>query len=156
MAFDQSTRNALAKMVGDCRRLLIEDIGKQLQGTYGLQPDGSALPVDALGHLDERNREIACELREWQAHLAANEVGQGAKQRAAAFERMTRETAFTALNRLAALRLCEERGHVIECVRRGMASDGFQLFERLTGRCARCAWRDLPPLSRSHVRRAGA
>jgi hypothetical protein len=133
MPFDQPTRNALAKMVGECRRLLTDDIRKQLQGTYGLQPDGTALAVDALGHLDERNREVARELREWQAHLAANEVGTDAKQRAAAFERMTRETAFTALNRLAALRLCEERGHVIECVRRGMASDGFQLFERLTG-----------------------
>lgn len=132
MPFDQSTRNALAKMVGECRRLLTDDIRKQLQGTYGLQPDGTALAVDALGHLDERNCEVARELREWQAHLAANEVGTDAKQRAAAFERMTRETAFTALNRLAALRLCEERGHVLECVRRGMASDGFQLFERLT------------------------
>jgi hypothetical protein len=133
MPFDQATRNALAKIVADCRRLLTEDVRKQLQGTYGLQPDGTSLPVDALGHLDERGREIARELREWQTHLAANEVGTEAKRRATAFERMTRETAFTALNRLAALRLCEERGHVIECVRRGMASDGFQLFERLTG-----------------------
>lgn len=120
-------------MVGDCRRLLTDDIRKQLQGTYGLQPDGTALAVEVLGHLDERNRAVARELREWQAHIAVNEVGSDAQQRAAAFERMSRETAFTALNRLAALRMCEERGHVIECVRRGMGSDGFQLFERLTG-----------------------
>jgi hypothetical protein len=85
MSFDQPTRNALAKMVGDCRRLLTEDVRKQLQGTYGLQPDGSALPIDALGHLDERNREIARELREWQAPLAVNEGGTEAKQSAAAF-----------------------------------------------------------------------
>jgi len=133
MSFDQPTRSALAKMVGDCRRLLTEDVRKQLQGTYGLQPDGTALPLDALGHLDEKGREIARELREWQDHLAANEVGPETKRRAAAFDRLVRETSFTALNRLAALRLCEERGHVIECVRRGMASDGFQLFERLSG-----------------------
>lgn len=133
MPFDQPTRNALAKMVGECRRRLTDDICKQLQGTYGLQPDGTALEVEVLGHLDERHGEVARELRDWQAHLAANEVGTDTRQRAAAFERMTRETAFTALNRLAALRLCEERAHVIECVRRGMASDGFQLFERLTG-----------------------
>lgn len=133
MPFDQPTRNALAKMVGDCRRLLTEDVRKQLQGIYGLQPDGTALSLDALGHLNEQGREIARELREWQAHLAANEVGSETKRRAAAFERIVRETSFTVLNRLAALRLCEERGHVIECVRRGMASDGFQLFERLSG-----------------------
>lgn len=51
----------------------------------------------------------------------------------AAFDRMAHETAFTVLNRLAALRLCEERGHTVECVRRGMESDGFQLYERLAG-----------------------
>src|SRR5262249_19412930 len=98
MPFDQPTRNVLAKMVGECRRLLTDDIRKQLQGTYGFQPDGTALAVDALGHLDERKHEVACELRQWQTYLAANEVGAYAKQRAAAFERMTRETAFTALN----------------------------------------------------------
>ncbi len=36
------------------------------------------------------------------------------------------------LNRLAALRMCEERGHVIECVRRGTESDGFVLYERFS------------------------
>jgi hypothetical protein len=133
MPFDKPTRNALAKMVGECRRLLTEDIRKQLQGVYGLQPDGSALPIERLGHLNERGRETAEELREWQEHLAANELGSDAKRRALAFERIAHETAFTVLNRLAALRLCEERGHVIECVRRGVESDGFQLFERLSG-----------------------
>src|SRR5262249_23316566 len=43
------------------------------------------------------------------------------------------EISFTALNRLAALRLCEERGLVVECVRKGTASDGFRLFERVSG-----------------------
>src|SRR6202035_5184680 len=49
-----------------------------------------------------------------------------------AFDRLAHETAFTVLNRLAALRMCEERGHVIECVRRGMESDGFVLYERFS------------------------
>lgn len=48
-----------------------------------------------------------------------------------AFDRMANETAFTYLNRLAALRMCEERGLVIESVRKGMTSAGFQLYERL-------------------------
>ena len=46
---------------------------------------------------------------------------------------MAYETAFTYLNRLSALRMCEERGHVIECVRRGMDSDGFALYQKLSG-----------------------
>ena len=49
MAFDKPTRNALAKMVGGCRRLLTEDIRTQLQAVYGLQPDGSALALDIAG-----------------------------------------------------------------------------------------------------------
>ena len=133
MAFDKPTRNALAKMTAACRQLLTVDIRGQLQGAYGLQPDGSALPLASLGHLDEREIEIAGELREWQSHLASGTGLQPVAARKAAFDRMAHETAFTVLNRLAALRLCEECGHTVECVRRGMESDGFQLYERLAG-----------------------
>jgi hypothetical protein len=133
MSFDKPTRNALANMVGECRRLLTEDVRHQLQATYGLQPDGTALPVSSLGHLDERRQKIARELREWQEHLASTEVGTEAEKKKAAFDRLAHETAFTVLNRLAALRMGEERGHVIECVRRGMESDGFVLYERFSG-----------------------
>jgi hypothetical protein len=120
-------------MVGECRRFLTDDIRHQLQAVYGLQPDGTALPVSSLGHLDERGHEIARALREWQEHLASTEAGTEAVKRKVAFDRLAHETAFTVLNRLAALRMCEERGHVIECVRRGMESDGFVLFERFSG-----------------------
>lgn len=132
MSFDKPTRNKLASMVGECRRLLTEDIRHQLQAIYGLQPDGDALAVSTLGHLDEQGREAADELRAWQAHLASTEIGTEQQRRKEAFNRVARETAFTALNRLAALRMCEERGHVIECVRRGMESDGFLLYERFS------------------------
>ena len=47
--------------------------------------------------------------------------------------RISLEISFTILNRLAALRLCEERGLIIECVRKGTTSDGFRLFERVSG-----------------------
>jgi hypothetical protein len=133
MSFDKPTRNALANMVSECRRLLTEDIRHQLQAIYGLQPDGTALPVSSLGNLDERVREVARELREWQEHLASTEAGAEADKKKAAFERVAHATAFTVLNRLAALRMCEERGHVIECVHRGMKSDGFVLYERFSG-----------------------
>ena len=41
MAFDKPTRNALSKMVAECRRLLTDDVREQLQATYGMQPDGT-------------------------------------------------------------------------------------------------------------------
>ncbi len=133
MSFDKPTRNALGKMVGACRRLLTDDVRAQLQQAYGLQPEGQTLPVEKLPHLDEQGRETGAALREWQGHLAAQEIGSEKDRRAAAFERMAHETAFTVLNRLAALRMCEERGLVLECVRRGMESDGFALFDRQSG-----------------------
>ncbi len=132
MSFDKPTRNKLASMVGDCRKLLTDDIRHQLQAVYGLQPDGSALAVSSLAHLDERGREVARALRLWQEHLGSTEPGTDSEKRKAAFDRLAHETAFTVLNRLAALRMCEERGHVIECVRRGMESDGFVLYERFS------------------------
>jgi hypothetical protein len=118
-------------MVADCRRLLTNDVREQLQATYGIQPDGTALAVDKLAHLDDRGLEIATALREWLEHLFASEAGTEDQRRTNAFLRMTHETAFTYLNRLAALQMCEEQGLVIECVRRGMGSDGFALYERL-------------------------
>jgi len=133
MSFDKPTRNKLASVVGECRRLLTDDIRHQLQAVYGLQPDGYALPVASLGHLDELGREVAQEIRDWQGHLASTEIGPEGQRKKNAFDRVARETGFTVLNRLAALRMCEERGHAIECVRRGMESDGFVLYERLSG-----------------------
>ncbi len=132
MSFDKPTRNKLANMVGDCRRLLTDDIRHQLQSIYGLQPDGSSLAVSSLTHLDERGRDVAGALRLWQEHLASTEHGTEVQRKEKAFERLAHETAFTVLNRMAALRMCEERGHVIECVRRGMESDGFVLYERFS------------------------
>jgi hypothetical protein len=132
MSFDKRTRNKVASIVGDCRRLLTDDIRHQLQAVYGLQPDGTALPVSSLSHLDERGHEVASALRLWQEHLASTEAGTETQKRKAAFDRLAHETAFTVLNRLAALRMCEERGHVIECVRRGLESDGFALYERFS------------------------
>ena len=133
MAFDKPTRTALSKMVADCRRLLTDDVRGQLQATYGMQPDGTALAVGKLSYLDDRGLEIATALREWLDRLVASETGTEEQCRKNAFFRMAHETAFTYLNRLAALRMCEERGLVIECVRRGMESDGFALYDRLTG-----------------------
>lgn len=133
MALDKSTRNALASCVGRCRKALTDNVRAVFEGEFGLQPGGSRLPVDRLGHLTENGRAKATLLREWQDHLATLDKGSDDERRSRAFDRMVLETAFTALNRLVALRLCEERGYVVECVRKGSDSEGFRLFERLSG-----------------------
>lgn len=131
MSFDKDTRNLLARTVGTCRRRLVDDVTDQLRGMYGLHPDGTVLPIEQLTYLSPDQATAASRLRDLQEHYAAGAAV--ADRRKAAFERMTLEIAFTALNRLAALRLCEERGLVVECVRKGTASDGFQMFERISG-----------------------
>lgn len=132
MSFDKDTRNALAKMVTACRRTLIEDVTNQLQETFGLYHDTS-LPLDNLTHLTLDEAEAARALREQLDHFVASESGRPEERRRLAYDRLILEIAFTILNRLAALRLCEDRELVIECVRKGTASDGFRLFNSISG-----------------------
>ena len=133
MTLDIGTRNVLARAVGRSRALLVASAEKRLQQEYGLQPDGDRLAIDKLQHLDEPGLQRAGILREWQDHLATLESGSDRERLALAFARMAYETSFTTLNRLVALRMCEERGYVVECVRRGSESEGFRLFEQLAG-----------------------
>lgn len=133
MSFDKDTRALLAKTVSACRRWLIKDVTDQLRGVFGLHPDGTVLPLDKLTYLSPDQNSAARRLRDLLDHYHAGAVGKESDRRKAAYERMVLEIAFTVFNRLVALRLCEERGLVIECVRNGMASDGFQMFERISG-----------------------
>jgi hypothetical protein len=132
MSFDKDTRNTLSKMVAACRRLLTEDVTDQLRGRFGMHPDGTILAIDRLD-LAEDEKAAAGSLRELLDHFAAGETGRADERRRRAYDRLVLEISFTSLNRLAALRLCEERGLVVECVRQGTASDGFRIFERVAG-----------------------
>ena len=127
MAFDTATRNELQKRIGRVRDLLIEEFTAQCQTHYGIQPDGSALAPAKLAHRPDEEQTRARLLRDRLDHLAAGLSGP--QRRAEAAGRMVREQAFTLLNRLCALRMCEERDLVLECVRHGSASKGFKLFE---------------------------
>jgi hypothetical protein len=133
MSFDKDTRNLLVRTVGACRRKLTEDVTDQLRGVFGLHPDGTVLPLDKLTHLSPDQTAAARRLRDLLDHYTAGAVGTDQERQKASYERLALETSFTFLNRLAALRLCEERGLVVECVRRATASDGFRLFERVSG-----------------------
>src|SRR5207253_291224 len=104
----------------------------ELQKKFGMYPDGTVLPIGRLD-LAEDAKTAAEALRELLHHFAASEAGRVQERPRQAYDRLVLEISFTALNRLAALRLCEERGLVVECVRKGTASDGFRLFERVAG-----------------------
>jgi hypothetical protein len=133
MSFDKETRNLLSRTVSACRRRLLEDVTDQLRGKFGMHGDGTIIPVDRLTHLSASESTDARALRDLAGHYATLIHGSPEKKAEGVFERLSLEISFTILNRLAALRLCEERGLVIECIRKGTASDGFRLFESLSG-----------------------
>ena len=137
MAFDQSTRNRLARFVSDTRALLTEEFTRQLQHVYGLDPETGDVTDPARLTLDNVQRETARLLRETMEHyLASADTSTAAKAKKARQEtlnRIVREQAFTVLNRLCALRMAEARGLLIESIAKGYQSKGFQLYQRLAG-----------------------
>lgn len=141
MAFDQTTRNRLQRFVNEARRVLEEEFTRQLQNDYGMDPHtGRVAELTRLHHLDNAQRETARTLRETLAHYSGQwAVGSGQSpttdHRPLTTEllRIVREQAFTVLNRLAALRMAEARGLLIESVGNGFQAKGFQLYARLAG-----------------------
>ena len=130
MAFDQNTRNRLQRFVTDARRALEEEFTRQLQNDYGLDPvSGTASPLESLCHINDQQRETARILRDTLAHYCASSD----TDTQAGLDRIVREQAFTVLNRLAALRMAEARGLLIESVGNGYQAKGFQLYARLAG-----------------------
>lgn len=131
MAFDDTTRRRLFKAVTNCRNLLTEDFDEQLRSRYGIYADeGRVRELDKLTSLKEAERNTAAALRERIDHLAA---GGGADAISIAVHRIRREQAFTTLNRLAAIRMAEERGIISQSVGAGFQSRGFRVFEQTAG-----------------------
>ena len=133
MSLDEKFRPLLSRMVTSCRKELKEDITNQLQELYGLYPDGTSISIDKLQHLSSSQISSAQALRDLLDHFSASSPEKTEESRRSAFERLVLEISFTVLNRLAALRLCEERGIIVECIRKGMASDGFRVYESISG-----------------------
>ena len=130
MAFDQTTRNRLQRFVNDARRVLEEEFTRQLQNDYGMDPNaGTIAELAGLRHINDAQRETARILRDTLAHYTAG----GDMNANQGLDRIVREQAFTVLNRLAALRMAESRGLLVESVGNGFQAKGFQLYARLAG-----------------------
>jgi hypothetical protein len=132
MAFDKPTRNRLASFVSDARRLIAEEFTQQFQGLYGISEKGNLTRLDQLGHLDDAGLATAAMLRERIDYLVKTHPDDKDGARAAV-ARLAREQAFTVLNRLAAIRMAEKRGIIVESVGKGYQSKGFKVFEQVAG-----------------------
>ncbi|MCG3857986.1 BREX-1 system adenine-specific DNA-methyltransferase PglX [Psychrobacter sp. Ps2] len=133
MAFDQTTRNCLQSFVSKARAILSEEFTRQLQATYGLDPNqGTIADIESLSHLDNYQLQTAHILRETVQHYMTTTAGKTQKEQVKlVLERIVREQAFTVLNRLAALRMAEARGFLLESIGSGYSSQGFQLYQML-------------------------
>ena len=131
MAFDDKTRNRLQNFVSSARNLLTEEITRQLQNDYGLDPTtGEFSDIESLTFLDDTRRQTAHLLRDILNHYQANSPSSENRE---SLERIVREQAFTVFNRLCALRMAESRGIIIESIGNGYNSKGFQLYARVAG-----------------------
>lgn len=131
MAFDQTTRNRLQRFVSDARAALTEEFTRQLQNEYGLDPvAASVAPLERLSNLDDARLETARILRGTLEHYRQTSPSEDFGP---LLDRIVREHAFTTLNRLAALRMAEARGLLVESLAEGYNSKGFQLYARLAG-----------------------
>lgn len=133
MAFDQTTRNRLQSFVSKARAILSEEFTRQLQATYGLDPkQGTIAEVESLTHLDNYQLQTAHTLRDTVQHYMTTTAAKNQKEQVKlVLERIVREQAFTVLNRLAALRMAEARGFLLESIGSGYSSKGFQLYQML-------------------------
>ena len=132
MAFDTETRGKLQRFVTDIRALLTDDFTRQLQQTYGMDPvSGEVASIEGLNHLDDERLETAQILRDIMDHYLASEAKNEQQTRISVLRRIAREQAFTILNRLAALRMMEARGILLESIAQGTQSQAFRLYQQV-------------------------
>lgn len=126
MTLSKETRDAVGRVVADLRRLFEDDFGAQTAARYGLHveprrgvhvEDEEALTLSAE---DMRRRR---ELTDVVAYLQSQGHAQGD-----AIARLVREAAFTAVNRLLAVRVAEAVGAIPPSLAEGRRSRGFLEF----------------------------
>ena len=128
---DQDLRRRIQKMVAEARQVLEADVRERLEGVFGVTSDRLE-PIDKVSTLTsnparkQERREIEAAI---QHELRAEPDDRMAMTRAV--DRFVRESAFTHLNRLAALKILERRGLVPESISKGPESQGFRLFMRI-------------------------
>lgn len=136
MALTINSRKKLLKLVQDSKRILFEEIKDQLQQYYGIFPQtGQVVAIEELTTNDADILYKAKLLRDRLKYLA-NNLADSKNENIESVEQLIREQAFTVLNRLAALRMAEERGIIRESIKNSYTSEGFQVYDSITGQGA--------------------
>ncbi len=132
MALTKPARSKILALVQDAKRLLMKEVEEQLQQFYGVRPDGTVLMIEQLTTSDSDFIYTARVLRQRLDYIKTN-LPDKKNEDIEAVRQLVREQAFTILNRFASLRMAEERGIIKETVRKEYNSEGFQVFDSITG-----------------------
>lgn len=120
---DKSLRNTLRNVVTQCRRLLEDAVSATLESPFGIFKDGEVEDDTRMRHLSAHDREYREQVLLHLDHIRASGI-----KRPDSVAQLTREAAFTHLNRLCAYKMMESRGLIRESVSRGMKSQGFMFY----------------------------
>jgi hypothetical protein len=124
------TISALHNFTLDARELLEKEVSEQLEGIYGLLPDGrfeAAEKYPALKELEEARK-----TRVLLGQLLEDEKAVGLTFREARNE-FVKESAFTWLNRLVAFKMMEARSIIRQSISKGTESNAFKLWLTQSG-----------------------
>lgn len=128
----QSGKSVIERFVTKAKALLIDNVTALLQQHYGIWLDGRQLLVEELPSTDTTILHTAKLLRDRLQHIQNALPANTANTERIAVAQLVAEQAFTILNRLCALRMCEERELVFESIRNGYNSGGFEAFSEVT------------------------
>jgi len=114
-----------SKFISETKKILIEDCFSQLEGVYGLQKNGVFEDITFLPNLKEDSfgLKIRKKLEEFVEYKT--ETGESREE---AIRNLTKEYAFTYLNRFVALKMMEERKIIKQIVSRGFNSNAFIFY----------------------------
>ena len=132
----QNAKKVLERFVSSAKNLLMQNVTELFQQYYGIWADGHTIPVEQLANQDTDIVHTARMLRERMKHLLAALPETEANKERLAVGQLIAEQAFTQLNRFCALRMCEERDLILESVRAGYDSVGFQSYDAIAQQTA--------------------
>lgn len=118
-------RRLIHDLALDARDLLTKEARELLEGTYGLYSDGRLDPIEKLPQVLEDAE--AGETYRRMARFIDDESRAGLP-RAEAVEKLTKEIAFTHLNRLVAFKMMEARKLIRGALDKGVESNGFKFY----------------------------
>ena len=132
MAITKSARARIFTLVQEIKKLLVIEVASQLEQYYGIRLDGSILIIDQLPSTEPEILHTARLLRQRIDYIKSNIPTEKNKE-VEAVKQLLNEQAFSILNRFATLRMAEERGIIKETIRKEYNSEGFQIFDSITG-----------------------